>query len=1213
MKTQRRRNRLDRLTTSDSGPTSDVTNGVDDVGVTDGADGTDGATDLDVADGVVSSSSVEVSDGVPSAVTLEGNGSSEQLSNGSAQSSDDGHTDNGKPARAGSGTTVMLPKRKRRPETTIIAESKPSNGAKTATAVAQPERVAVAPVVTPAPAPTPQPAAGPWRLWLTYENLFWLALFALTIVTRFWDLGNRGIHHDESLHAVFSHTLYKGGGYIHDPMMHGPLQFHFIALMYWLFGATDATARFASVFCGVFVVMSPFFLRRQMGRLPAMVCAFLLFISPSILYFSRMAREDAIFSGMEMIMLVGLWRFISMRRPADFYLFCAGLALMFTIKESAYLTVLVLAIFFGLLFAYQAGYAIMGALAGYVASMGVLYLIVHGGMKDGTIPQLPNIPDQGPRYEQIMAFAGAIFRHPLVAGALAITLVFGAIVVGLFLLRRRTLEEAGASAPSEYAASSALPSRRVSARTADAPPADVAGDGAGSSRADVAMETASGADRVSEGEASEVWNPRRLDPKPGTLLARYEPGSLPHLVGSLFSRPSVLLIGFLIAATIFITLFTVFFTDTPRGIFSGLFASVGYWMAQQGVERGGQPWYYYMLLIPIYEPIAVFFSLAATIFFSWRGVRWVVRRFSRGDTDSARAPRLGLYNTDRPIPFASFDAFLPLFLMWWLFGVFAIYSWAGEKMPWLMVHMVRPAIFLASLFVGALIASVIARRRARIEEARLLDEDDYVEERGIVGRPVGARGALFSLSGVNEMAQRAGLAPRKLAAESGPASSYAFSMRTGGGRRPGAIPPPPRRGAPARVAPATTYVRVQDPPWVTWSRPESFFPFASFISAFAVLVLAWGLKMNAMIYFSRYDAVPATFPVMLLIAAVVTLFVYAWVRHFAIPRYSPDSERARILLVSLRVWTALLVVTFLFVLGVQGYTGWGTTWFFPSLILVLTAFYVAWVGPGRALRYLALGILAMGLMYQFRSAIMLTYNQPDVPKEMAVYVQTSPDVTRSIRELETYANYAAGNKKQFRVVYDSFTSWPMEWYLRDYNKRFIGGDKARPEQDEVVLFVEYAKHNTNVLTEEVRGYQTQIAELQNQPASPDRDNQIRNLQTQMATAQNVLTEYVQQRYAMRWWFPEEWYKNDFLPGLNPKTSPFNEQIGGVFKSAWVTISEPQFTGTLWKYLVFRDPPKPLGSEDMIVLMRRDIAQNWHYLQYPPPPMTDVPVRYTPLK
>ena len=52
--------------------------------------------------------------------------------------------------------------------------------------------------------------------------------------------------------------------------------------------------------------------------------------------------------------------------------------------------------------------------------------------------------------------------------------------------------------------------------------------------------------------ASPVYDPRRLDPKPGTLLAHYEPGSLPYLIGSLFSRPSVLVIGALIATTIFV-------------------------------------------------------------------------------------------------------------------------------------------------------------------------------------------------------------------------------------------------------------------------------------------------------------------------------------------------------------------------------------------------------------------------------------------------------------------------------------------------------------------------------------------------------------------------------------------------------------------------------------------------------------------------------------
>src|SRR5256885_8911086 len=49
-----------------------------------------------------------------------------------------------------------------------------------------------------------------------------------------------------------------------------------IAIMFWLFGASDATVRFASIACGLFVVMSPFFLRRQMGRMTALICSTLL-------------------------------------------------------------------------------------------------------------------------------------------------------------------------------------------------------------------------------------------------------------------------------------------------------------------------------------------------------------------------------------------------------------------------------------------------------------------------------------------------------------------------------------------------------------------------------------------------------------------------------------------------------------------------------------------------------------------------------------------------------------------------------------------------------------------------------------------------------------------------------------------------------------------------------------------------------------------------
>ncbi|MGA7730406.1 MAG: hypothetical protein WCD37_03930, partial [Chloroflexia bacterium] len=72
------------------------------------------------------------------------------------------------------------------------------------------------------------------RFIVNYETLIYMGIFLVALITRFWDLGNRGIHHDESLHAVFSRNLYVGSGYTHDPMMHGPIQFNLIAAMYWL-------------------------------------------------------------------------------------------------------------------------------------------------------------------------------------------------------------------------------------------------------------------------------------------------------------------------------------------------------------------------------------------------------------------------------------------------------------------------------------------------------------------------------------------------------------------------------------------------------------------------------------------------------------------------------------------------------------------------------------------------------------------------------------------------------------------------------------------------------------------------------------------------------------------------------------------------------------------------------------------------------------------
>ena len=96
-----------------------------------------------------------------------------------------------------------------------------------------------------------------------------LAYFTLLVgagIMRFWDLGSRALHHDESLHAYFSWQLSIGNGYVHNPMMHGPLQFELNAVLFYIFGVTDVTARSLYAVFGVLLVVCPLLLRDKLAE-----------------------------------------------------------------------------------------------------------------------------------------------------------------------------------------------------------------------------------------------------------------------------------------------------------------------------------------------------------------------------------------------------------------------------------------------------------------------------------------------------------------------------------------------------------------------------------------------------------------------------------------------------------------------------------------------------------------------------------------------------------------------------------------------------------------------------------------------------------------------------------------------------------------------------------------------------------------------------------
>lgn len=162
---------------------------------------------------------------------------------------------------------------------------------------------------------------------VNWEVVAYAAIFLLAVVTRFWNLGSRAVTHDESLHALYAWKLYAGQGYKHDPMMHGPFLFHINALAYFLFGASDYTARIMPALFGVAMVLMPLFLRRWLGRTGALAASVMLLISPNILYRSRSLRHDIFVATWTLLMVIALFQYLHTRRNRWLYVGAAAIAL----------------------------------------------------------------------------------------------------------------------------------------------------------------------------------------------------------------------------------------------------------------------------------------------------------------------------------------------------------------------------------------------------------------------------------------------------------------------------------------------------------------------------------------------------------------------------------------------------------------------------------------------------------------------------------------------------------------------------------------------------------------------------------------------------------------------------------------------------------------------------------------------------------------------
>lgn len=176
------------------------------------------------------------------------------------------------------------------------------------------------------------------RIDVDWLLVAYVLVFAAAFALRFWDLGARALHHDESIHAKWAWDFAQGS-YTHSPVFHGPLLYLVQGFTFTVFTATDYTARISPALFGMAVVAAPFALRRWLGSRGVFAAVAFLAFSPTLVYFSRFLRMDIFLAFFLLVLVAAMWKYLHDGRTRWLIIFAVALSLAFATKEAAFLFV----------------------------------------------------------------------------------------------------------------------------------------------------------------------------------------------------------------------------------------------------------------------------------------------------------------------------------------------------------------------------------------------------------------------------------------------------------------------------------------------------------------------------------------------------------------------------------------------------------------------------------------------------------------------------------------------------------------------------------------------------------------------------------------------------------------------------------------------------------------------------------------------------------
>ena len=507
---------------------------------------------------------------------------------------------------------------------------------------------------------------------ISLETMIFALIIILAILSRLSMLEPRVMSHDENSHVYFSWFFYRGNGYAHDPVTHGPMQFHLVALSYFLFGDSDTSARIPAALFSIATVAFMWYFRRYLGRTGALIAALMFTISPYMLYYGRYVRNEAFVALFGVISLWAILRYLETGHYKYFLWLTAVTVLHFTTKETSYIYVAQALLFLGLYFVYritQKHWDKPQARTHFLLALLSALVFLSFGMMIRSLASLA-LPSGELEYPQVAALPGFLSYLLIALGILALGIAMY-LLIRVYSLARIRQERCFDLLILLGTFVLPLLSPFVISFFGWKVPTNAA-------------------------EVNALTLPDIL-----RMAAVILPMFVLSVVVGLWWNRRQWLINAGIWYGIFTVLYTTMFTN-GAGFFTGLVGSLGYWLEQQAVNRGGQPFYYYALVqIPIYEYLPAFGCLLASAYGIYKAVKSAhLPKTTSPETITTETlepelDRIPDIDDNKPPTLA--------LLGYWVVTSLLAYSIAGEKMPWLTVHIALPMILLSAWFFGTLV------------------------------------------------------------------------------------------------------------------------------------------------------------------------------------------------------------------------------------------------------------------------------------------------------------------------------------------------------------------------------------------------------------------------------------------------------------------------------------------------------------------------------